>query len=105
MQASPISFCSARSGDYFDPNIVVLTACSSIRASKKRKLHELYCVATQVGALPVVDTAGVGIHPTTEEEARFLDDNAVLQYVPATSDFYLTRNSRLQTSHFPNSSQ
>lgn len=85
MQASLITFCSAEPGDHFDTSIVVLTTCSSIRASKKRKLHELYCVATQVGALPVVDTAGVGTHPTTEEEARFLDDNAVLQYVPPTS--------------------
>ncbi|ROW12791.1 hypothetical protein VMCG_00645 [Cytospora schulzeri] len=50
-----------------------------IQASKKRKLHELYCVAAQVGALPLVDTTGDGAHPTTEEEARFLDDNAVLQ--------------------------
>jgi hypothetical protein len=87
MQASLISFCSAHSRDHFDANFVVLTACSSIRASKKRKLHELYCVAAQVGALPLVDTTGDGAHPTTEEEARFLGDNAVLQYVLSTPDF------------------
>lgn len=86
MQASCISFCSADLRDHFDTILLVLTACSSIRASKKRKLHELYCVAAQVGALPLVDTTGDGAHPTTEEEARFLGDNAVLQYVSSTPE-------------------
>lgn len=59
----------------------MLTSLRSIRASRKRKLHEVYCVATQVDALPLVASIADDSHPVNAEESKFYDDNVVLQYV------------------------
>ncbi|KAI3398277.1 hypothetical protein diail_9615 [Diaporthe ilicicola] len=50
-----------------------------IQASKKRKLREVYCVATQRDALPLVDPSANDAEPPTQEEWLFLNDNAVLK--------------------------
>lgn len=80
MQASLVSFCRAVSCDHFDPAYVLLTWPSSIRASRKRKLHEVYCVATQVDALPLVDPIAEPSPLANADESKFHHDNAVLLY-------------------------
>lgn len=60
----------------------MLTIRRSIRASRKRKLNEVYCVATQVDALPLVDPIAENSQLTNAEESKFYDDNAVLKYAP-----------------------
>lgn len=80
MQVSRYQACRENPCDHFGSIFVVLTACSSIRASKKRKLREVYCVATQRDALPLLDPPANDAEPPTQEERRFLNDNAVLKY-------------------------
>lgn len=80
MQVSRCQACRENPCDHFGPIFVILTACSSIRASKKRKLREVYCVATQRDALPLLDPPANDAEPSTQEERRFLNDNAVLKY-------------------------
>lgn len=84
MQVSRYRLCRENPCDYFGAISVVLTSCSSIRASKKRKLREVYCVATQRDALPLLDPPANDAETPTQEEWRFLDDNAVLKYVFST---------------------
>lgn len=82
----------ADSCDHFDAHFVVLTPLRSIRLSRKRKLHEVYCVATQVDALPLVAFVADDSQPATPEESRFYHDNLVLQYVCCLFlDFFQTR--------------
>lgn len=81
MQVSHIQSYRENPCDHFDVGFVFLTACSSIRASKKRKLREVYCVATQRDALPLLDPSASDADTPTSEEWRFLNDNAVLKYV------------------------
>ncbi|KAK2605340.1 hypothetical protein N8I77_008185 [Diaporthe amygdali] len=45
----------------------------------ERKLREVYCVATQRDALPLVDPSANDAEPPTQEEWLFLNDNAVLK--------------------------
>lgn len=92
MQASHRQSCRGNLCDHFDANFVVLTACSSIRASKKRKLREVYCVATQRDALPLANPSANDAKPPTQEEWLFLNDNAVLKYVNPT--WFNSRNTR-----------
>lgn len=80
MEASLISSYREISRDYFKVSFVQLTLRRSIRASRKRKLHEVYCVATQVDALPLVDPIAESSQLTNAEESKFHNDNAVLQY-------------------------
>ncbi|KAG8161571.1 hypothetical protein KVR01_008558 [Diaporthe batatas] len=47
--------------------------------SRKRKLREVYCVATQRDDLPLLDPAANDAEIPTSEEWRFLNDNAVLK--------------------------
>lgn len=81
MQVSRPQSCRENPCDHFGPDFVVLTSCSSIRASKRRKLREVYCVATQRDALPLLDPPASDAEHPTSEEWRFLNDNAVLKYV------------------------
>lgn len=81
MQVSRCQACRENPCDHFGAVLVLLTACSSIRASKKRKLREVYCVATQRDALPLLDPPANDAETPTSEEWRFLNDNAVLKYV------------------------
>lgn len=80
MEASCIPSYSPDPCDNFDTQFGVLTLRSSIRTSRKRRLHELYCLATQVDSLPHVGSIADDSPFTTAEESRFHDDNTVLQY-------------------------
>lgn len=92
MEASNTPSYRAGSCDHFDVNFMVLTPLRSIRASRKRKLHEVYCVATQVDALPLVASVADDSQPATVEESKFHDDNVILQYVsPFPPRFLKTR--------------
>lgn len=81
MRVSPHQACRENPCDHFGTILVILTACSSIRSSKKRKLREVYCVATQRDDLPLPNPSANDAETPTPEEWRFLNDNAVLKYV------------------------
>lgn len=61
--------------------IGLLTTCSSIVTSRKRKLRELFAVATQVESLPHDALANPDAPTTTPAEWQFLQANDILQYV------------------------
>lgn len=50
--------------------------------SRKRKLRELYAVATEQDGLPNHDFSDPDAPPTTPAEAKFLIGCDILQYVP-----------------------
>jgi hypothetical protein len=81
MEVSRYQSYRANPCDHFGVIFACLNACSSIRASKKRKLREVYCVATQQDELPLLDPTASEVENPTSEEGRFLNDNAVLKYV------------------------
>ncbi|KAB5558132.1 hypothetical protein GE09DRAFT_1058198 [Coniochaeta sp. 2T2.1] len=53
--------------------------CSAIVTSRKRKLRELFAVATEVDGIPNFDFADPDAPPTTQAEAKFLWDSDILQ--------------------------
>jgi len=61
----------------------MLTVCSSIVQTRKRKLRELYAVATDENALPNHDFSDPDAPPTRPDEAKFLNDCDILKYVAA----------------------
>jgi chromatin modification-related protein VID21 len=67
--------------DHFDVRESILTACSSIVTSRKRKLRELFAVATDEDGIPNLDFSDPDAQPTTAAEAKFLFDADILQYV------------------------
>jgi hypothetical protein len=71
--------------DFSDQNEVLfamLTACSAIVASRKRKLRELFAVATQAESLPQDAFANPDAPATTAAEWQFLQTSEILQCVP-----------------------
>lgn len=60
---------------------MVLTPLSAIVLSRKRKLRELFVVATEADGLPNVDLSNPDAPPTTPAEIRFLQECDILQYV------------------------
>lgn len=54
---------------------------SSIRQSRKRKLKELYRVATVLNGIPNFAPGQLDAPPTDEAEAKFLDANDILKSV------------------------
>lgn len=65
--------------DHFDIRQRVLTMCSAIVTSRKRKLRELFAVATQVEGIPNFDFTDPDAPPTNPAEAKFLLDCDILQ--------------------------
>lgn len=63
--------------------IVLLTPGSAIVTSRKRKLHELYTVATHGEGLYGNTFTKPDAPPTTQSEIDFLQANEILQYVVA----------------------
>ncbi|GKT46668.1 chromatin modification-related protein EAF1 [Colletotrichum spaethianum] len=63
---------SARSCEPGDTNFVVLIIFSSIVTSRKRKLRQLFAVATESDALPTNDFANPDAPPTSAAELQFL---------------------------------
>lgn len=59
----------------------MLIICSSIVKSRKRKLRELYHVATDGDGSPADDLTDLNAPPTTPAEAKFLLESDLLQYV------------------------
>lgn len=59
----------------------ILTADSAIVTSRKRKLRELFAVATQVDGLPQDAFANPDAPATTAAEWQFLQTSEILQFV------------------------
>lgn len=60
----------------------MLMALSSIVTSRKRKLRELFAVATQVESLPHPVLTNPDAPTSTQAEWGFLQANDIFQYVP-----------------------
>ena len=69
------------SSDENDIIFVMLMICSSIVTSRKRKLHELWVVATHADTLPHDAFENTEAPTSTPAEWQFLQANDVLQYV------------------------
>lgn len=85
MQVSCGSFERAHFSDSIDIIFGVLTCISSIVTSRKRKLRELFAVATQSEGLPHPVLTNPDAPTTTPAEWQFLQANDIFQYV-ATID-------------------
>ena len=75
---------SKDAGNFSDANDIknmVLTIQSSIVTSRKRKLRELFAVATHAESLPQDAFANPDAPTTTQAEWQFLQANDILQYV------------------------
>ncbi len=59
---------------------LVLMIGSSIVTSRKRKLRELFAVATDIDATPTADLRDADAPPTTPGESKFLLDSDILRY-------------------------
>lgn len=94
MQVSPISIDRANFSDHFDMGIVVLTMRSAIVTSRKRKLRELFAVASVVDGVPNYNFKDPDAPPTTPAESQFLIDCDILQYVLATTSEPAAMHSR-----------
>ncbi len=73
------SFESAKFSRHFDIELVVLMAGSSIVRSRKRKLRELYAVATDADAVANLNKFDIDAPPSTPAETKFLLDADILQ--------------------------
>jgi chromatin modification-related protein VID21 len=71
----------AQLSDHFDMRFEVLTTCSAIVRSRKRKLRELFAIATEVDGIPNFDFSDPDALPTTETESKFLAECDISQYV------------------------
>lgn len=58
----------------------MLTIFSAIVTSRKRKLRELFAIATEVDGIPNYDFTDPDAPPTTPTEAQFLFNCDILQY-------------------------
>lgn len=79
-----MSVCSVERANFSDSNealFAVLTAVSAIVTSRKRKLRELFAVATQVEGLPQDAFANPDAPATTAAEWQFLQTSEILQCV------------------------
>jgi hypothetical protein len=81
MQVRAVSFDRADFSDYFDVRWRVLMICSSIVTSRKRKLRELFAVATEIEGIPNHDFTDPDAPPTNPAEAQFLVECDILLYV------------------------
>lgn len=81
-----MSWVSLDAGDFsasFDTIFAVLTTCSAIIASRKRKLRELFAVATGADGQSCDGFTNPDAPPATPAEAHFLQANEIVQYVGA----------------------
>ena len=76
-----VSIDRANFTDHFDVCCAILTCTSSIVLSRKRKLRELFAVATDQDGIPNFDFSNPDAPPATPAEAKFLIDSDILQYV------------------------
>jgi hypothetical protein len=68
---------------------LVLIVCRSIASSRKRKLRELFAVATDQDGIPNFDFSDPDAPTTTPAEEKFLNDCDILRYVPLPSSIML----------------
>lgn len=73
--------------DHFDTIKAVLTLCSSIVLSRKRKLRELFAVATDENVFPTFDPSDATAPSTTAAEQKFLIDCDISLYVISIPPF------------------
>lgn len=91
-----ISFDSADFSVHFDGRYMVLIISSSIVTSRKRKLRELFAVATSTDGIPNLDLRDPDAPPTAPAELKFLFESDILQYVsPLFVRALMRRASRL----------
>lgn len=83
MQVSSISNERAIFSDANDVFFALLTASSAIVTSRKRKLRELFAVATQADGLPQDAFANPDAPAATPAEWQFLQASDILQCVRA----------------------
>lgn len=76
------SFDRARSSDSKNIIFEVLTCHSSIVRTRKRKLRELFAVATTTDGVPKHSLADPDVQPPTPAELDFLQHCDIAQYVP-----------------------
>jgi len=69
-----ISIDRAHFPDHFDVQSPLLTRCSSILTSRKRKLRELFAVATDEDGFPSFDFSDPDAPPITPLEQKFLNE-------------------------------
>jgi hypothetical protein len=72
----------------------MLTCLSSIVTSRKRKLRELFAVATQSEGLPHPVLTNLDAPTTTSAEWQFLQANDIIQYVLQVEHALLANNFR-----------
>lgn len=66
---------------HFDGRYLILIRCRSIVSSRKRKLRELFAVATDEDGIPNFDYSDPDALAITLAEAKFLNEADILQYV------------------------
>lgn len=81
MQVSSVSLNRADFSDHGNVIFGLLTCFSSIVTSRKRKLRELFAVATHSESLPHPVLTNPDAPTTTPAEWQFLQANDVFQYV------------------------
>ena len=72
----------ARFSDCFDMRYSILTCRRSIASSRKRKLREVFAVATDEDGIPNYDFGDPDAPAATPAEERFLTQFDIAQYVP-----------------------
>jgi len=81
MQVSAVLRDREKFARHFDIYIVMLMVGSSIVRSRKRKLRELFAVATDGQGIPNQNFQDPDATPTTPAESQFLTATDILQYV------------------------
>ncbi len=78
MQASSIPGDRENSRGHFDADMALLMICSSIVTSRKRKLRELFAIATESQGIPNHSFDDPDATPATPAESQFLLDSDIL---------------------------
>lgn len=78
MQVSHVAFEREKFCDHFDIDSMVLIFRSSIVTARKRKLRELYAVATESDGIPSYDTTSLDAKPPNAAETQFLFQTDIL---------------------------
>lgn len=81
MHVSCMPFDRAQLPGSGDAKFVVLTPCSAIVRSRKRKIRELFAVATVEDGIPSVSLVNLDAPPTNAAESKYLDASDLSKYV------------------------
>jgi hypothetical protein len=84
------AFDRAQFSDHFDGRHAALTIFRSIASSRKRKLRELFAVATdEHDGIPDLDSSDPDAPPTRPAESKFLAEFDICQYVPLCLEYHV----------------